>query len=545
MPTRTRRALHAAVLAVGVAAIGTSTAEAVVPAPIELPDVATPEAPNELGAEAPMRLCELTEGSGVPCPAGVVNLSSPNPTGFEVMGAPMRVAEPLREPGKVLNGPNLQRTVINAHQEVRALEDYRKVRPTLAGDLDDPEQAGELLDFVAGPRHPGSGFSGADTGVDLTAAHGMRGGLLPDPPRAAATVVENATGVNSDQVIEPIRQTVGAFDAARGQLDQSMSESMTGGTARSNPVPGFGLPGEALLGGAGVGQVISALDKVTGVTNGNSGGLPIAGLDEQTRPGGQSTPRSRPAPGELSPEAGPETPIAPDSLTLLPTKAGPLADAGLPSGLDLGPRPGLNGELVQKLTSGGTTPRSDKPTLATGVLPPLRTDLVPTSGIAPGLIPGHGQANTAAPKPSAGTQRPTGTPLSHTFGPGNNIGPLSTVGLVADSLRPGPTGRGVPPVVPAALPATDLNGALPIDIARVVPGGGLPTDAVTSAARNIQPPVHVDRWVPDDQHVPVVSALGELVRGGQLALDATTYALQQASDQGSVGLSELQDGAQP
>ncbi|MEB3368240.1 hypothetical protein [Saccharopolyspora mangrovi] len=206
MRSWTTRTVKAAVMAAGLATVGTGAANAAGTTDIHKPDLSS--VPDEITAGIPANACQMQEGPSfsptkAPCADTQLNVSSPNvikkvgaditKTGHGVAGE-LQDGRPVLAPGK----PN--RVLGHVFAETTRVSKMTKTRPTVSGSATPghlgvvyehtPDAA--LLDTEVGPRKPNhQGFSAVDTAVALTAAQGYESEPVSNPVALVAPTLND------------------------------------------------------------------------------------------------------------------------------------------------------------------------------------------------------------------------------------------------------------------------------------------------------------------------------------------------------------------
>ncbi|GAB3684884.1 hypothetical protein [Saccharopolyspora tripterygii] len=206
MRSWTTRTVKAAVMAAGLATVGTGAANAAGTTDIQKPDLTS--VPDEIAAEIPANACQMQEGPSfsptkAPCADAQLNASSPNvikKVGVDITKTAHGVAGELQDGRPVLAPGKPNRVLGHVFAETTRVSNMTKTRPTVGGSVT-PGHLGviyehtpdaTLLDTEVGPREPNhQGFSAVDTAVELTAAQGYESEPISNPVALVAPTLNN------------------------------------------------------------------------------------------------------------------------------------------------------------------------------------------------------------------------------------------------------------------------------------------------------------------------------------------------------------------
>lgn len=396
----TTRTLHVALLAAGVAALGSGTASAA-DLPGGTPEV--PAAPAQLGGALPLALCQPpvpVQGQGmIPCADAGIGAQAPNiikdgaltvAGTAQAAGQELQNGQPLADPHRVTD---LAAIGARGATQLAAIDHQRPsanlgLNPGNTGLLD----KGTLLDSALSPHQPGQpGFSAGDTQADLTALHGETLAPLTDPSRtvseltaAPQTAVGNLTAGKS----LPVAGDVGGSSAVSGlqnQLGQGVQQASQGA------------------------PVVGAVQRLVGQRSPKAAGLPELPLGQNN-----ATPLNTPlgATGAVGPVLSQVTALT--NGTGQPGAAGKhrVAERDTSSPVNQVPVLGqLVGQLNTPLTGGGNPLQSVGAPVNTGS-GPLQNALNPAQSLtgAAQSAPAQTPAQPAQQKPSQAPTQALGNP---------------------------------------------------------------------------------------------------------------------------------------
>lgn len=252
----TTRTLHVALLAAGVAALGSTTASAS-ELPGGTPDVAG--APAQIGGALPLALCQPpvpVQGQHMlPCADTNLGAQSPNLVkqgALNVAGTAAGLGGQLSD-GQPLTGPQrVPQTVGLAARQLNRLVAMDHQRPDVAlglapGNTGSIDQ-GTLLGGTVRPHQAGApGFSALDTALNLDAVHGETLKPIDNPSRALPDLTSTPQALTDNlarggtlpaSTDLPGQSTV-------SQLQQQLGQGLPGGTPVFGPVQGLSAPKSA------------------------------------------------------------------------------------------------------------------------------------------------------------------------------------------------------------------------------------------------------------------------------------------------------------
>lgn len=285
----TTRTLHVALLAAGVAALGSATASAA-ELPGGTPDVAG--APSQIGGALPLALCQppvpVQGQHTLPCADTNLGMQAPNlaKKGATTIagtaagvGGQLADGKPITEPQRV---PALAGVAAHQLNQLAALNRQRPdtslgLAPGNTGVID----KGTLLDGTVRPHQPGEpGFSAADTQANLDAVQGETLKPISSPDRAVSeltgtpqTLASNvagggnlpvATDLPGQAVVAQVQQQVeqgaqqlpgtSGFGQVQGLLTQKGVDKSAGlpqlplGQNNTTGLPATGTPVDQVVG---------------------------------------------------------------------------------------------------------------------------------------------------------------------------------------------------------------------------------------------------------------------------------------------------------